>query len=170
MEDIKTMAEHFHSEGFSCAESMVRACNNCLNLHLSDDALRMASGLGGGLGGSGCVCGALNGACLIIGVVAGRKELTDRPKPEIYKDIREFQQLFTKHLNMSETIKIINPTISNFPIVQGERTADLVSRFTKLDNEERENLLNEKIQTCMRFNGVKKTGKSFLLEGKQTKT
>ena len=96
MEDIKTMAEHFHSEGFSCAESMVRACNNCLDLHLSDDALRMASGLGGGLGGSGCVCGALNGACLIIGVVAGRKELTDRPKPEIYKDIREFQQLFTK--------------------------------------------------------------------------
>lgn len=44
---------------------------------------------------------------------------------------------------MSETIKIIQPTITNFPIVQGERTADLVSRFTKLDNEERENLLNE---------------------------
>lgn len=44
---------------------------------------------------------------------------------------------------MSETIKIIHPTITNFSIVQGERTADLVSRFTKLDNEERENLLNE---------------------------
>jgi hypothetical protein len=44
---------------------------------------------------------------------------------------------------MSETIKIIQPTTTNFPIVQGERTVDLVSRFTKLDNEERENLLNE---------------------------
>jgi len=44
---------------------------------------------------------------------------------------------------MSETIKIMQPTITNFPIVQGERTTDLVSRFTKLDNEERENLLNE---------------------------
>lgn len=44
---------------------------------------------------------------------------------------------------MSETIKIIQPIVPNFPIVQGERTADLLSRFTKLDNEERENLLNE---------------------------
>ena len=44
---------------------------------------------------------------------------------------------------MSETIKIIQPIIQNFPIVQGERTTDLLSRFTKLDNEERENLLNE---------------------------
>lgn len=46
---------------------------------------------------------------------------------------------------MSETIKIIQPATTNFPIVQGERTVDLVSRFTKLDNEERENLLNETI-------------------------
>lgn len=44
---------------------------------------------------------------------------------------------------MSETIKIIQPSISNFPIVRGERTADLISRFTRLDNDERENLLNE---------------------------
>lgn len=44
---------------------------------------------------------------------------------------------------MSETIKIIQHAPTNFPIVQGERTVDLVSRFTKLDNEERENLLNE---------------------------
>jgi len=44
---------------------------------------------------------------------------------------------------MSETIKIIQPFISNFQIVQGARTADLISRFTRLDNDERENLLNE---------------------------
>ncbi|WP_374540341.1 Z1 domain-containing protein [Flavobacterium sp.] len=44
---------------------------------------------------------------------------------------------------MSETIKIIQPASTSFPIVQGERTADLLSRFTKLDNDERENLLNE---------------------------
>lgn len=44
---------------------------------------------------------------------------------------------------MCETIKIIQPTTTSFPIVQGERTADLLSRFKKLDNEERETLLNE---------------------------
>jgi hypothetical protein len=46
---------------------------------------------------------------------------------------------------MSETIKIIQPTITNFPIIQGEKTVDLVNRFTKLDIEERDNLLNETI-------------------------
>jgi hypothetical protein len=44
---------------------------------------------------------------------------------------------------MSETIKIMQSPITNFQIVQGERTTDLVGRFTKLDSEERENLLNE---------------------------
>lgn len=44
---------------------------------------------------------------------------------------------------MIETIKIIQPTISNFPIVLGARTVDLINRFTKLDIDERENLLNE---------------------------
>lgn len=44
---------------------------------------------------------------------------------------------------MSEMIKIIQPTTTSFPIVQGERTADLLGRFTKLDYDERENLLNE---------------------------
>ncbi|MCC7520621.1 MAG: endonuclease [Flavobacteriaceae bacterium] len=44
---------------------------------------------------------------------------------------------------MNETIKILKPSTLNFQIVQGERTIDLLSRFKKLDNEERENLLNE---------------------------
>jgi len=44
---------------------------------------------------------------------------------------------------MSETIKIIQPTVSNFPIVEGSRTRDLISRLTKLDSDERDNLINE---------------------------
>lgn len=45
---------------------------------------------------------------------------------------------------MNETIKLIqSTTTTNFHIVQGERTVDLVNRFTMLDIEERENLLNE---------------------------
>ena len=44
---------------------------------------------------------------------------------------------------MSETIKIIQPTDSNFPIVEGTRTRDLIGRLTKLDSDERDNLINE---------------------------
>ncbi|MBU3714202.1 MAG: endonuclease, partial [Ferruginibacter sp.] len=44
---------------------------------------------------------------------------------------------------MSETIKIIQPAVSNFQIAEGLRTRDLISRLTKLDSDERDNLINE---------------------------
>lgn len=44
---------------------------------------------------------------------------------------------------MSEIIKIIQPKTSNFQIIQGETTSDLLSRFSKLDYDEKENLINE---------------------------
>lgn len=96
MKKEEMLALKLHEEGYSCAEAVVKAANDCLELGLSDDAIRMSSGLGGGLGGSGCVCGALNGACLILGVVAGRSDVSEKSKPEIYKHIREFQECFTK--------------------------------------------------------------------------
>ena len=36
---------------------------------------------------------------------------------------------------MSELIKIIKPTTQQFSINMGEKTADLLSRFTQLDEE-----------------------------------
>lgn len=44
---------------------------------------------------------------------------------------------------MRESIKITPLNLENFPIVKGERTTDLINHFTKLDKEEKENLLNE---------------------------
>ena len=37
---------------------------------------------------------------------------------------------------MSETIRIIQPAVSNFHIAEGMRTRDLISRLTKLDSDE----------------------------------
>lgn len=44
---------------------------------------------------------------------------------------------------MNETIKIIEQSEINFPIVEGSRTQDLIKNLTKLDAEERDNLRNE---------------------------
>ncbi len=44
---------------------------------------------------------------------------------------------------MNDTIKMIKPNDTNFPIIKGIRTTDLLNRLTKLDNEEKEILLNE---------------------------
>jgi len=44
---------------------------------------------------------------------------------------------------MGETLKILSENSVGFSIFQGERTTDLLGRFSNLDNAEKENLLNE---------------------------
>jgi hypothetical protein len=60
---------------------------------------------------------------------------------------------------MSETIRIIQPTVSNFQIAEGLRTRDLISRLTKLDSDERDNLINETTEILSQcVNPVNKIG------------
>ena len=55
MKEIHDLAEQYHNEGNNCVESVVKACNDGLELGLPDVAIRMVSGMGGGIGRSGCV-------------------------------------------------------------------------------------------------------------------
>ena len=70
MKEIYDLAAEYHSAGNNCVESVVKACNKGLNLNLPDAAIRMISGMGGGIGRSGCVCGALSGSAMIISSLA----------------------------------------------------------------------------------------------------
>ena len=91
MEDIRTLAVAYHQAGNNCAETVVKVCNDSLALHLPDETLRMVSVLGGGVAGSGCLCGALNGACLVLGSLVGRTR-RGKTKAEMNQPVREFQK------------------------------------------------------------------------------
>lgn len=56
----------------NCAESILKALRDQLNLSLNDDQLAMATGFGGGMG-AGCACGALTGAIMAVSLETGRK-------------------------------------------------------------------------------------------------
>ena len=59
---------------------------------------------------------------------------------------------------MSETIKIINHMDNSFPITEGIRTQDLISRLIKLNDEERNNLRSETraiLSECIKPNDSK---------------
>jgi hypothetical protein len=59
-----------------CSEAVVAVVNRALGGGLSDDvAIRMAACLPQGVGDSGCLCGAVNGGALALGLFLGR----DRP-------------------------------------------------------------------------------------------
>ena len=62
----KDANEIFHSD-FTCSESVIYTIRKAFDLDMSDDAIKMSSGFPWGLGGGGCICGALAGATMCIG-------------------------------------------------------------------------------------------------------
>jgi len=75
-------AIEYHREGFNCAESIFLAFRERVAPELSPDTVRMATPFGGGLGYAGCLCGALTGAVMILGILEGRTSVdVSRKRP-----------------------------------------------------------------------------------------
>lgn len=75
---IRNKAEEYYRNGdFYCSESVVKTIRDEFSLPISDDAIAMASGFPVGIGGAGCICGAVSGGVMAIGMVFGRKEAKD---------------------------------------------------------------------------------------------
>ncbi len=61
MEQLEKDAVEIFQNGFACSESVIYAIKKNFELDMSDDAIAMSSGFPWGLGGVGCICGALAG-------------------------------------------------------------------------------------------------------------
>lgn len=59
----------YHSQGYTCAESLIKSYNE---EHNTDIPISIGSGMGVGMT-VGSVCGAVNAAVVIIGYLKGRK-------------------------------------------------------------------------------------------------
>ena len=58
------------SSGYHCAQSAFLAFAPACDLE-QEEAARIAASFGGGVGGMGEICGALNGACIALGILKG---------------------------------------------------------------------------------------------------
>ena len=105
--DAKQAAGQNFREGFNCAEAVVHAFRDILNPGLSDDAVRMASGFGGGLGHAGCLCGALTGATMVLGMLQGRVSPRESREP-VYASAREFHDRFREKFGAT-CCRVLNP-------------------------------------------------------------
>ncbi|SDE15626.1 C-GCAxxG-C-C family (seleno)protein [Sporomusa acidovorans] len=106
-ETAKDLAGQYFKEGYNCAESVVRAFRDFYKLDVSDEALRMASGFGGGLGHAGCMCGALSGATMVLGMLQGRVN-KEQSRGPVYGSAHEFHEVFTKQFGAA-CCRILNP-------------------------------------------------------------
>jgi len=76
--EIAARAEELFRGGFNCAESTATALVEGQGLGEKCSCLPgLATGLGGGIGHTGHICGAVTGAAMAIGFAAGRKKLAD---------------------------------------------------------------------------------------------
>ncbi len=80
--------------GFNCAQAVLSAFAGEMGLE-RELALRIAGGLGGGMGRLGEVCGAVAGAVLVIGLRHGKhRPEDDAAREETYRRVQELAAAF----------------------------------------------------------------------------
>ena len=119
--------KYFLEEGYSCSESFARAA---VELGLAnDEIISIATSFSGGMG-SGCLCGAVAGAQIIIGLLHGKtKDNTARILA------REFYQKFIE-LHKVTCCKILTKNFDDFHSKERkEHCANMVYDSAKILDE-----------------------------------
>jgi len=93
--NVKQTAGQYFREGYNCSEAILRAFRDQFHLDLSDEALKLASGFGGGIGHAGCVCGALAASIMVLGILQGRSHSSQSRDP-VYSATEEFHRRFSE--------------------------------------------------------------------------
>jgi len=91
--EARNAAGQYFKDGFNCSEAVLRATCDGLGIVPDEQALRMTTGFGGGLGHAGCVCGALAASVMMLGIMKGRTEAT-QSREEAYALSNEFHNRF----------------------------------------------------------------------------
>lgn len=81
------------SQGFFCAQILLILALESEGKE-DPDLIRAMSGLNGGMGFSGHVCGALSGGCCMLGYFCGRGEAEEAEEPNAARMIQELVKWF----------------------------------------------------------------------------
>lgn len=104
-ERARELAKEHFKNGYNCAESVILAfCE--LTGRDPQSLLSVATCFGGGVGRSGCICGALAGGVIALGSIYGRKSSDDDKKRPYGLASRLFNQ-FTEEFG-SSCCQVIN--------------------------------------------------------------
>ena len=96
MSDLTEEADALFSAGCSCAQAVFTPFAENHGI-ARDQALKLASGFGGGIGRLGEVCGAVTGAIMVIGLSHGAVDPADKQTKECnYQIVRRFAKQFTR--------------------------------------------------------------------------
>ncbi|MCD7974646.1 MAG: C-GCAxxG-C-C family protein [Phascolarctobacterium sp.] len=81
-------------QGFNCCEAIVETFRKNAGVSIDDNAFRLCSGFGGGIGHARDLCGALAGCTMVISTIAGRNNPSEKSLSDIYPLTKEFRDRF----------------------------------------------------------------------------
>ncbi len=89
------LARSLYLDGYNCAQSVFAAFSEEMGIP-RDTALKMASGMGGGIGGLRMTCGAVSAMAMVLGSLRGYNSADDYEcKKQLYADIQRLHAAFT---------------------------------------------------------------------------
>lgn len=95
LDRIRLIAEQYYRDGdYYCSESIVKTIRDEFGLPVPDSAIAMASGFPVGIGGSGCMCGAVAGGIMALGMFFGRQKPKDETVNRCMALARELHDIF----------------------------------------------------------------------------
>ena len=72
---IAETAQNYFISGFHCSEAIMKTFNDAYRLGYSKKMIKMATGLGGGMGKAKCSCGCVTTGSIILSSIYGRDDL-----------------------------------------------------------------------------------------------
>ena len=89
IETVKNTAEDYFRKGeFFCSEAVVQTINDALGRPFPEDVVKLASGFPIGLGKAQCLCGAVSGGEMALGMVYGRVH-GEAMNPKMFEKAKE---------------------------------------------------------------------------------
>ena len=86
-------AEELYRGGFFCSEAVVSSIRTNFELDLPEEIVAMASGFPIGIGRSKCLCGAVSGGVMALGIFFGRtvqKDIKVEKNLEVAKELHDY--------------------------------------------------------------------------------
>lgn len=121
----KIQAEKYFEERFSCSQSILMAYGPLFNLD-RDTAARLAAPYGGGVAHRGETCGAVNGACMVLGLKFGHTSADDiESKERTLQAVQEFIAKFQDRYGTVECSQLLDLDISSPENLQMARESQL---------------------------------------------
>jgi len=100
LEKMREEAEDYYMAGdFYCSETVLKVISEHFATELPEDIVSLASAFPHGVGGSGCICGALAGGTMALGMFFGRSVAKEDDKVRKAMELsNELHNLFRKKL------------------------------------------------------------------------